>query len=671
MKRLFLFLASVAFTLTFTAQNSVLKQADEAYQKGDFEQAAMKYEQIVKTAEKSSKPPTFEINLIYARLGESFLRIKQYSKAEIYFTKTYDRGTRGTDFLINYGEALLGIDKTEKATNVFQQVLATDPNNSKALNRLNSVEFNTNSKNDPKSKTNPVTLEKKLNTRNNNHFALAWLQGSLLFSSDRKDAKGSTKPASERFFTAQPLQGDWGPIKKIVTPKSKTFPNDNSFAFDKETSTAYSARCRNTAKGLNCNIYASQVDAKNKFKRAMPQSFHDDNADIRQPTLSSDGKVMIYARNDGKKYDLYIVKKLGNNIWTTPQKLGDDVNTNGDECYPQLFQDSILFFASNGHQGMGGMDIFYTKITIDGVGHAFSEESDLSRLEFSMPINLEAPINSGADDFALLMNSSGKGGYFLSNRVAMPERNKNDIYSFPQAPYTFDELGAGTLNMLAKAGTPVTTPPSTPKTVESVVAGRPVVVENRTPTPVDDTSYQATQPATVAQQQQTPSTQPAATQPPARTTLPVVSAFDPGIRYRVQIMATAEAPLEDRAQIFGELREKVHYLILEILLNVDVRFPNYYHYVTPAYITHAEAAAVRDRIRKYAEEEIMKVVKNRTAYNGLMEFSRLRRHEEFNILIKSFTTDETEIDRIKELCDIGNCFIATFEGGRRVAIQMQ
>jgi hypothetical protein len=183
------------------------------------------------------------------------------------------------------------------------------------------------------------------------------------------------------------------------------------------------------------------MDPKGKFGSPMRQSFHDNAALVGFPTLSSDGNVMFFSIQKGGKTNLYVAKRTGANTWSTPIMLPAVINTeNGAESYPQLFRDSLLFFASTGHPGMGGFDIFYTKITVDGEGHAVSGRSDLSKLEFSTPENLGVPINSGADDFSMVLQQNGNGGFFISNRTANGA-NRNNIYRFNQEPYIFSEPG--------------------------------------------------------------------------------------------------------------------------------------------------------------------------------------------------------------------------------------
>ncbi len=449
MKRLISLLALIAFVCALNAQSKVFQRQEKLYMNGDYRQAAIQYEALAKSAEKAKKAPPYDVNFVYVRLGECFLFLKEFAKSDAYFTKAYERGVKDTAFLIDYGDALLANGKIEKALTIYQQCSTINPSSARALDRIQRVEYNTRSTNDPNAKLMELNFE-KLNTISNSQYSLAWYKSSLLFSSDRAKPKGSDKVAPTHFYYAEAIYdfqqdkvGAWNPLQEFKA--IKTPAPDYSFAYDIHTTTAYVARCFTSAKGKHCNIYAYQADKNGKMSKPMSQTFHDEKADIGHPTLSSDGKVMFFTYTKDQKSNIFMTKKIGNHMWTTPEKVGPVINTeNGKECYPQLYRDSLLFFASNGHIGMGGLDIFYTKITMDGVGHAVNGNSDLAKLEFSTPVNLEAPINSGADDFSLLMRQDGRGGFLISNRTITTNnapRNKGDIYGFSQEPYVFNAPG--------------------------------------------------------------------------------------------------------------------------------------------------------------------------------------------------------------------------------------
>src|SRR6185436_17984173 len=111
-----------------------------------------------------------------------------------------------------------------------------------------------------------------------------------------------------------------------------------------------------------------------------------------------------------------------------PMNLGPKINTEGNELFPTFHRSGRLYFSSDGQIGLGGLDIYY----VDDKGNG----------EWSDPENLGAPINSDDDDFSLVLNEEGSGGFFSSDRDGGPGRD--DIFSFrklavPIEIFVYDE----------------------------------------------------------------------------------------------------------------------------------------------------------------------------------------------------------------------------------------
>ncbi len=158
-----------------------------------------------------------------------------------------------------------------------------------------------------------------------------------------------------------------------------------------------------------------------------PEELHFNSADysVGHPSLSSDGKVMYFTSDMPGGYggtDIYKVDLEGKE-WGQPVNLGDIVNTPADEMFPWISNDGVLYFASKGHPGLGGLDIFLTK-----------EENG----NFTKPTNFGAPINSSRDDFQLVFADDLEGGYFSSNREG--GKGDDDIYSFRKRSYQYKGL---------------------------------------------------------------------------------------------------------------------------------------------------------------------------------------------------------------------------------------
>lgn len=143
--------------------------------------------------------------------------------------------------------------------------------------------------------------------------------------------------------------------------------------------------------------------------------FNNDEYSVGHPAVNKQGTLLVFASDMPGGFggvDLYYSKRNSlTEAWTKPVNMGKAVNTEGDEMFPSISADSILFFASTGHPGLGGLDIFQIGLkgeTAQGVA-----------------LNLGAPINSSVDDFGLIRSENGKMGFFTSNR-----RGNDDIYSF-------------------------------------------------------------------------------------------------------------------------------------------------------------------------------------------------------------------------------------------------
>ncbi len=135
----------------------------------------------------------------------------------------------------------------------------------------------------------------------------------------------------------------------------------------------------------------------------------------QHPALTPDDKKLIFASDKPGGYggmDLYVVERnlLG---WSNPKNLGPEINTSGDEAFPYVSQSGDLYFASNGHLGLGGLDIF---------------KANLVKKSYANVTNLGYPVNDSKDDFGLVINEANKVGYFSSNRDG--GKGRDDIYRF-------------------------------------------------------------------------------------------------------------------------------------------------------------------------------------------------------------------------------------------------
>jgi outer membrane protein OmpA-like peptidoglycan-associated protein/tetratricopeptide (TPR) repeat protein len=167
----------------------------------------------------------------------------------------------------------------------------------------------------------------------------------------------------------------------------------------------------------NLMIYRAEIDNNNKWVNETLLPFNSKEFSSGHPTISKDGKTLYFASDRPGGFggvDLYSVAVFADGSFGEPKNLGSTINTEGNEMFPWINAENELFFSSNGHIGLGGLDVFV----------ALPDK----KFEFSKVLNVGQPINSNKDDFAFVMHSNSTNGFFSSNRIN--GTGNDDIYSF-------------------------------------------------------------------------------------------------------------------------------------------------------------------------------------------------------------------------------------------------
>jgi len=159
-------------------------------------------------------------------------------------------------------------------------------------------------------------------------------------------------------------------------------------------------------------FYVKNVNGE--LSTAVELPFNSEDFSCGHPSISKDGSTLYFTSDMPGGFggsDIYMSKREANG-WSTPENLGPEINTEGNEMFPYIHESGVMFFASNGHLGLGGLDIFRAEF-----------ESGKYQVE-----NMGYPLNSKNDDFALIVNEEEKEGYFSSNREG--GKGDDDIYKF-------------------------------------------------------------------------------------------------------------------------------------------------------------------------------------------------------------------------------------------------
>ncbi len=193
-----------------------------------------------------------------------------------------------------------------------------------------------------------------------------------------------------------------------------TFSPDNKTMYF--TRNNYSRKLKRDSKGINhLKIYRSQKVA-GKWTVATELPFNSDSYSTGHPALSKDGKKLYFVSDMPGSIgdsDIFVVDVLENGNFSSPKNLGPEINTEQKEMFP-FINGEKLYFSSNGHTGLGGLDIYEA---------TYDEENGFSEVK-----NLGKPINSNKDDFSYIINEETKKGFFASNRDG--GKGFDDLYSF-------------------------------------------------------------------------------------------------------------------------------------------------------------------------------------------------------------------------------------------------
>ncbi|CCH53752.1 OmpA/MotB domain protein [Fibrisoma limi BUZ 3] len=194
-----------------------------------------------------------------------------------------------------------------------------------------------------------------------------------------------------------------------------TFTKDQSFIVFTRNNGAKGKSGKSQDGVRKLKLY-SAVNKNGKWTDVQDLPFNSAEYSVGHPAFTPDNTRMYFVSDMPGGYggtDVYVVE-FNNGQWGTPVNMGKEINTEGNEMFPYVDENGNLYFASDGHEGLGGLDIFYAELK-DGVAYKGVE-------------NVGAPINSEKDDFGLITDASRTTGYFSSNRKK--GITDDDIYSF-------------------------------------------------------------------------------------------------------------------------------------------------------------------------------------------------------------------------------------------------
>jgi len=409
-------LALFGLALNVSAQEGHIRRGDKHFEDFSYVDAIASYEgAAMKGASESA---------VASKLAMSYWKLRELDKAEMWYAKAVAAENATSEDLYRYAEVLRSNGKYADADTWLNKYNLAVGDDSRVALQQGAASYAPQLQVASLDKATVVGL-----TKNSSNCDMSpMLMGDKLFLASARSMEVNAR--RRHTWNDKPFLDIYectvsedGQVTSLNAVKGvNTSYHESNAAFTADGKTMYFTR-NNVHKGKK-QLTSEKVNNLKIFSRTLTSEgwsneknfpYNSNEYSVGHPTLTADGQTLFFASDmtGGQGgTDIWMVEREGDS-WSKPTNLGTNVNTRGNEMFPFIHEDGLLFFASDGHKGLGGLDILYTNLNKGNAG----------------PVkNPGAPINSGTDDFSLVLNPTSTRGYFTSNRSG--GQGDDDVYLF-------------------------------------------------------------------------------------------------------------------------------------------------------------------------------------------------------------------------------------------------
>jgi outer membrane protein OmpA-like peptidoglycan-associated protein/tetratricopeptide (TPR) repeat protein len=403
------------------SQKTKIAKADKQYDDYAYVDAIKIYERVAEKGYKDEK--------MFQKLGNAYYFNAELVDAARWYGELFAMNqNQEAEYFYRYSQALKSAGDYVKANKMLEQFNAKSGNDKRAKlfksnkNYLDKIKANSDRFNITDAGINSEFSD----------FGSAFFQNKLIFTSSR-EVKGVSKKifrqTNQSFLNLYESEvlpnGDLNepiPFGNKINSKfhesTPVFTRDGKTMYFTRNNYLDGKKGEDSKKITLLKLYKSTYE-NDKWSDATELSFNSNQYSTAHPMLSLDGKILYFVSDmPGTigQSDIFKVEINEDGSFGTPQNLGATINTEGRETFPFISDDNELYFASDGRPGLGGLDIYVSKI----------EKSNT----FSDVQNVGSPINGPQDDFAFMIDSKSRNGFFSSNRYG--GKGFDDIYKFTE-----------------------------------------------------------------------------------------------------------------------------------------------------------------------------------------------------------------------------------------------
>jgi outer membrane protein OmpA-like peptidoglycan-associated protein/tetratricopeptide (TPR) repeat protein len=412
----------LSFAFGAFAQNTKMNSGNKQSQKLAYIDAIKTYEKIVKKGFVNAE--------ICKKIADAYYYNANYKVASEWYQKALELANDfNPEYYYRYAISLKSSNQIEESEKYMAKYVSVVPEHNRAQILKKEKNYKENIKlNSDRFEINTLSINSP-----NSDFGGSLYKDQLVFSSSR-ESKNIYKrthtwtglPFTTLFSGIISSEGLVAEPKKFAKSLDSKY-NESTPVFTKDGKTVYFTR-NNFLKGKTgqniegsvlLKIYRAYLNEKQEWDKIIELPFNSDNFQVAHPALSPDEKTLYFASDRPGSIgnsDIYKVEIKSDGNFGEPENLGKTINTEGRETFPFISESGILYFASDGRPGLGGLDIF---------------QVDLNKInKRNSVLNIGAPINGTMDDFSFCINEATNRGFFTSNRDG--GLGNDDVYGFIQ-----------------------------------------------------------------------------------------------------------------------------------------------------------------------------------------------------------------------------------------------
>jgi peptidoglycan-associated lipoprotein len=411
-----------------------MREADHAFASQEYYNAMQDYQNVIGN-KNASKTDVARANF---QIGECYKMLSKWKDAKKYYLKAISLKYPDDKARLYLAQTEQMLSEYADAINdytIYKGLVPSDPSAQIGIDACNDA---LSWMNIPDNKWK-IKNEEELNSKTND-FCPTFSDrkhSSIVFSSKRPGQTGSNVDPisggmySDLFEAKKSNTGKWSTPTTVQGNVNLPTSNDGASCITKNGTHIFFTRCDQQKKQLiTCKIYYSEKKGNSWDVPVLVDFGLDaatlDSFNFRHPAVSANEDVMVFSSDmngttGGVHSDLWMStfdKKTKK--WSKPVNMGKQINTNEREGFPYISEDGSLYFSSDGHGGMGGLDIFK------------APKTSLTEWKWGTPENMKLPFNSPADDFGIVFDGKLKKGYLTSNREGT--KGSDDIWEFHYEP---------------------------------------------------------------------------------------------------------------------------------------------------------------------------------------------------------------------------------------------